>query len=194
MQTDSARYNNVAITLHWMIAILIPAMFFFGLYAGELKEAMREGQGSLAQVVMVYNWHKTVGFLVLALALARLGWRLIHKAPPLPANMSGVEVLLTRVVHVAFYVLIIGIPLAGWLIISTSESPSYFFNNHAFPIPEIWGNSEGLHETMEEVHEYGAWTIMILMVVHLAAALKHHFINRDDVLTRMLPRSLQRKG
>jgi cytochrome b561 len=187
MQTDSPTYNRVAVALHWAIAGLVVLMFFFGLYADEQKEALRAGEASLEQVVMIYNWHKTVGLLVLALAVTRLAWRLMHKAPPLPATMSGAEVLLTKAVHVAFYVLIIGIPLAGWLIISTSESPSFFFNNQAMQIPEIWGNSEPLHETMEEVHEYGAWTIMILMVLHIAAALKHHFVDRDDVLTRMAP-------
>lgn len=187
MRTDSTTYNGVAITLHWLIAGLVIFMFFFGLYAASVGEALRAGHGSLDYVRWLFNWHKTLGLLVLLLAVLRLVWRLIHKAPPLPADVGKAEAVLTKLMHVAFYVLIIGIPLIGWVMISSVESTSYFFNNIAFPIPEIWGNSRDVHDAMEPLHEYAAWAIMILMLLHAGAALKHHFINRDDLLARMAP-------
>lgn len=188
MRTDTPTYNNVAIVLHWLIALLVICMFFFGLYAEEAKEALVEnGTGTREQVVMLFNWHKTFGLLVLVLVLARLGWRLVSKTPPMSDGLSKVEVFLSKAAHVIFYVLLIGIPLSGWLIMSTSTSPSFFFNVTGLEIPKIWGPSEELHETMEEVHELGAYFIMGLLVFHVAAALKHHFWDKADTLARMLP-------
>jgi len=192
MRTDTTSYNTVAVTMHWLIAGLVILMFFFGLYAASQADALREGHGNLSYVVMIFNWHKTTGLLVLLLALLRLAWRLIHKAPPLPDDMGKFELFLTKFVHVAFYVLIIGVPLIGWIMISSAESGSYFFNNHAWQIPEIWPNSREVHETMEELHELAAWSIMILLVLHVGGALKHHFINRDNLMTRMMPWLKQR--
>ena len=193
MQLDTPTYNRAAMTLHWLIAALIMLMFFFGLYAHEQVEALREGNAELQTVVALFNWHKTLGLLTLVLAITRLGLRLAYKAPPMSEKISGLERFLAGATHILFYFLIIGIPLSGWLVISTSENPSYFFNNTGLPIPEIWGNDSGFHEILEEVHEYAAFTIMGLLVLHVAAALKHHFIDGADTLARMIP-GLRPKG
>lgn len=188
MRTDTPTYNNVAIVLHWLIALLVICMFFFGLYAEEAKEALVEnGTGTREQVVMLFNWHKTFGLLVLVLVLARLAWRLISKTPPLSDDLGKLERFLAKATHLLFYVLLIGIPLSGWLIMSTSQSPSFFFNVTGLEIPKIWGPNEELHEAMEEVHELGAYFIMALLVFHVAAALKHHFWDKTDTLARMVP-------
>jgi len=193
MQLDTPAYNRAAMTLHWLIAALIVSMFFFGLYAHEQVEALREGNAELQTVVALFNWHKTIGLLTLVLAIARLALRLAYKAPPPSEQISRFERILASATHVLFYFLIIGIPLSGWLIISTSENPSYFFNNTGLQIPEIWGNDREFHEILEEVHEYAAFTIMGLLALHVAAALKHHFVDGADTLTRMIP-GLKPKG
>ena len=92
MRTDTPTYNNVAVVLHWLIALLVICMFFFGLYAEEAKEALvEEGIGTRKQVIMLFNWHKTFGLLVLVLVLARLAWRLVSKAPPMSEGLGKLE-------------------------------------------------------------------------------------------------------
>ena len=101
--------------------------------------------------------------------------------------MPAWEKLVARATHVAFYALIIGMPLVGWVMISASRFPSYFFNNPAWRIPEIAPDSETLNSALSSLHSVGAWVIVVLIVLHAGAALKHHVINKDDVLARMLP-------
>jgi len=187
VQTDMPTYTRTAILLHWMIAVLIIVMFFFGLYVDEQRKALLVGEAELGTVIAIFNWHKSIGLLVLALSIFRLVWRLMHRPPPLSLEVSAIERLLARVIHGAFYVLMIGIPLAGWLAISTSESSSSFFNNPDWRIPEIWGNDQGFHELLESVHKYAAFTMMGLLGLHIAAALKHHFLEGIDTITRMVP-------
>ncbi len=187
MSTDTPTYNFVAILLHWLIAVLVVAMFFFGLYAHEQVEALRAGNAELATVVALFNWHKTIGLVVLVLAVLRLVWRLTHKPPPLSPEVPVLERMLARLAHAAFYVLIIGIPFVGWLMISAAESPSYFLNDTALPIPEIWGDDREFRETLGDVHKYAAYGIMALLVLHVAAALKHHYRDGADTLARMVP-------
>ena len=188
MTTQSNRYTTVAITLHWLIAILIVVMIFAGWQTDDMREAMLEGDTSVdpQTVALLFNWHKTFGILILALSVFRLVWRLTHKVPPLPAGMNAFERFAAVATHWAFYVLIIGMPLAGWITASASGFPSFFFNSESLPIPELMGENEAVYDVVSQIHSKSAWAILVLLGLHIAAALKHHFMDHDDVLTRMV--------
>ena len=187
----SSRYTAVAIGLHWLIAALIVGLFAVGLYMHNLPL-------SHPDKFWLYQTHKSFGITVLLLSLVRLGWRLTHPAPRLPENMAAWERALARGTHVAFYILIIAIPLAGWAMVSASV-----FNIETklfgvvpwphLPVLSTLENKKPVEEALKEVHEYLAFAAIGLLVLHAAAALKHHFVNRDDVLTRMIP-FLAKKG
>ena len=172
------RYTRVAVWLHWIIAAIIVAQLIGGVVMHKLPN-------TVAWKYDAYQMHKSFGLVVLALALVRLGWRLTHKAPPLPEGTKTWERLLARGTHVAFYVLMIGVPLAGWWMISGSQYPSSFF--FLAPIPDLPGAGILGHEAWEETHEIMAKLVMGLLALHVAAALKHHYVDRDGVLARMVP-------
>lgn len=195
--TSSTRYTTVAIVLHWAIAILIFGMIPVGWWMSDavLDPALRSKAGQAFQL------HKSVGLTILVLSLARLAWRLIHKAPPLPQAMPGWEKTAARATHWLFYFLIIALPVTGWVYTSAGYSVSF---ERFFPVATSWfglfevphigaiaSQSEEARKTIGintmNVHSKLAWGVIVLGGLHVAAALKHHFFNRDDVLTRMLP-------
>lgn len=178
------RYTTVAIWLHWLIAALILANLALGL----AHESVSRG---LSQQMLW--WHKSFGITVLLLSLVRLGWRLTHPAPPLPAYLPAWEKMLARLSHWAFYGLMLGLPLTGWMLTSASPQPRPIpFYGLDWPKLPFWN---GLEEAARKAasHEYGewhewlAWTAIALLVLHVAAALKHQFWNRDVVMSHMLP-------
>jgi cytochrome b561 len=140
----------------------------------------------------IYQLHKSFGVTILLLTLVRIGWRLTHRPPPLPAAMAGWEKVAARGTHGAFYVLLIVVPLLGWAYVSAAplNVPTFLFGVVPWPhMPFFEGIAErkDIAELFEESHEFAAKTVLALLVLHVAAALKHHFIDRDDVLARMLP-------
>ncbi|WP_300541507.1 cytochrome b [Maricaulis sp.] len=187
--TGTSRYSAVAIALHWIIAALLIGMVFFGWYMEDLRDAaFGGGNVSLDQVQEAYNFHKTTGLLVLVLSLLRLGWRLTHKTPGMPAGMKPWETLAAHTVHWAFYGLMIGMPIMGWISASASELPSFLFNNPDLPLPRLpVPQDEELHEVTGSIHGAGGWPILVLFGLHVAAALKHQFVDKDGLLARMIP-------
>ena len=179
-------YSRTARWLHWIIALLI----IFMLIGGKLMGEIPRDQTSLR--VAVYGWHKTFGILILILSLARLFWRLGHKPPPLPDLMPAWEKLAAKLTHFAFYLFMIGMPLIGWAVASTSRYPSKIFQ--VIPLPPLPGlgdlgeRREDMHHLFEDAHEYLAYLGAALILLHVAAALKHHYKDKDDVLARMIPR------
>lgn len=163
-----------------------------------MRQALAD-EGSRALAVNAFQVHKSLGLSVLVLSLLRLAWRLWHPPGALPAGMPGWERLAARSSHVLFYLLMIGIPLSGWLYVSAQwregaalNVPTLWFG--AFEVPHLFGLHQASAATREvvaamglEAHEWLAWTAMGLLVLHVAAALKHHFRDRDDVLSGMLP-------
>ena len=185
---EAKRYTTVAIILHWLIAVMLVSLVFVGWWMEDLGEAARAGEISFGQVQAVYNWHKTAGILVLLLSLARLGWRFTHPVPALPATMKPWEALGARAAHIGFYVVMIGMPLIGWAMVSNSSLPTRLFNIEGFnlpglPVPDV----EAVHEVLGSAHSAGGWVILMLLALHAGAALKHHFLDRDGVLNRMVP-------
>lgn len=177
--TQAERYTQVAKALHWLIALLIISEIAGGLIMTSLPFSDTK--------FTIYQFHKSFGLTILTLSLFRLYWRLTHR-PPAPVRMPPWQERLAKVTHVAFYALMIGIPLAGWLMVSASTTgiPTKLF--FVIPVPHLpVPVSEGSEHFFEEVHEILAKAAIGLIVLHIAAALKHQFKDRDRTLVRMLP-------
>ena len=174
---SGSRYTSVAIALHWAMALLI--LFMIGLgWNMEDNEAL-------------YQLHKSIGITILFLALARLGWRFANPPPPLPEGMPALERTASHFVHIAFYALMIGIPLGGWLMVSVSpfQVSTVLFGSISWPhLPFTEGlRGETFYGIVEFMHSKGAWVILVLLALHIAGAVKHEIGAEDGVLKRMLP-------
>ncbi len=189
MSTTSERYSTIAIALHWLIALAIILQLASGLW---MVDALDE-QATQMRAFQVYQWHKSLGLTVLILSLLRLLWRLTHRAPGLPPGMTAWERLAAKGTHVLFYVLMIGLPLTGWIVVSASKLglPTLYWGLFQWPHLPLCGMAAeakaALEENVGEVHALLAYTTIGLLVLHVGAALKHHLVNRDDGLARMLP-------
>jgi len=181
------RYGAIAMTLHWLIAALLITNICLGLYMGDLPRT----DPSKFEII---GLHKSIGLTVLALSLLRVVWRLVNPVPAPPPGLSAWFKFGARAMHVVFYFLIVAIPLAGWLMVSVGAgdhgTPVFgLFNWPAFPwladIPRHQGHP--MHETFETIHVWLAWTAIVLIPLHIGAALYHQFIRGDDVLKRMVP-------
>lgn len=180
-RNSSDRFGAVAQIFHWTIVVLIIVQFVLAQQAEDLPTGL-EKLATLAR-------HKSVGITILALAVLRLIWRWTNPTPELPPTMKPWERVLARGTHFGLYALLILQPLTGWLMSSAkSYSVSWF---GLFTLPDLVAKNERLFEALEETHEFLAGTILTVAVVHALAALKHHFLNRDDVLRRMLPLRLR---
>ena len=175
-RNTAVRYGFVAQGLHWVIAGLLIAQVTLGKIADDLPL----GLDKLALTAR----HKSVGITILALAAIRLAWRLIDR-PPAPPPMPRWQFVASRLTHAAFYVLLFAMPLSGWLMSSASNYPVSWFG--LVQLPDFVRPDEGLEQLLEEVHETLAKVLITLAILHVAAALKHQFIDRDGLLTRMLP-------
>ena len=138
----------------------------------------------------IYQWHKSFGIVVLLLSLFRLIWRLTRKAPGLPEGMKTWERAAAKLTHIGFYALMIGVPLIGWAMVSASTLPVENQIFYLIPLPDMPGvsASKAAEARLKTLHEIGAKLILLLFVLHVGAALKHHFVEKDDVMRRMLPR------
>lgn len=171
------RYSTVSLVLHWLIAALVVTQI--GLIA-----AHEATEGPISREFV--NLHKSVGLSILVLTLVRLGWRVANPAIPLPAAMPRWQKLLARTNHVLFYVLLIAMPLVGWAASSAAGRDIVWFGLFEWPLLPIGGGRETAGELMN-VHEAAARLLIFLVVLHIIGALKHQFIDRDNVLHRMIP-------
>lgn len=178
-----SRYSAGAILLHWLIAAAL--LFEIGLGWG------MEDAGP--QRFAVYQLHKSVGITILILTLLRIGWRLGHRPPALSPDLRPWERVLARITHLGFYALLIGLPLSGWLLVSTSRIAVPTILYGVLPLPHLpvaalgSGARAALHDTAEIGHLAFGYALYLLFALHVAGALKHHFIDRGDDLRRMLP-------
>lgn len=177
--TDPARrrYSGVAMAFHWAIAILV-------IMNWRIVEAAEELDGALRSEVM--NYHKAWGILILLLTLGRLGWRLAHPVPPMPSHYAGWERKLAKTVHVVFYVLLIGLPLGGWVANSLTGRTIDFFGMFTIPALPVGANKE-LGGQIFDLHATGANILLLLVGLHILGVIKHLVIDRDGELFRMLP-------
>jgi cytochrome b561 len=180
-RNTASRYGFVASSLHWLIAAGIVAQYF-------LAEAADDSAATTAGALSAASLHTSLGITLLALAALRIIWRLIELPPERPTAMKGYEIAIARATHIAFYVLLFAIPLSGWALATVDgQSPSYF---GPFELPQLrLGAQLGTldKEQLEEIHEILFNILLTLAVLHIAAALKHHFFDRDGVLRSMLP-------
>lgn len=172
-----ARYSAGAMLFHWLIAILVIMNWQIAERAHDLPKP---------DAMAVMGYHKAWGMLILVLTVGRLAWRLAHKAPPLPANYAGWERALAKTTHVLFYVLLIGLPLGGWMASSMFGKPVDFFGLFSIPALPVGENKE-LGKTIFEAHGTGGMILIYLAGLHLLAALKHTFLDKDGGIFRMLP-------
>jgi cytochrome b561 len=181
--TESAAYTRTAIALHWAIALAIFCALALGwsfdYFSGSTKSAM-------------IGLHKSLGITILLLSLARLGWRLTHRAPPLPVTMPVWQQHAAYTVHFLLYLAMIGIPLSGWAMTSASGHNIVLYGLVPWPqmpvLPTL-ANKQEVAQTMFSIHSTGALMFAVLIAGHAAAGMFHHFIERDDVLLRILPHS-----
>lgn len=171
------RYTHTAIALHWIIALLIFAAFGLGWYMVDLKISPAKLQ--------YFSWHKWLGITVLGLAVLRLLWRLTHRPPPLPASTPRWQALAASAGHWALYGLLFAIPLSGWAYSSASGYPIVYLGYESLQLPDWVPKDKALAEQMKDLHDWLTTGLMAVVGVHVAAALKHHFIDRDGLLHRM---------
>lgn len=165
--------------LHWLLAIGVIAMAAFGLM-------IKYGDFSPVERIRLYALHKSTGLTILVLALLRLLIRLVDRRRPELPPMPRWQHLGASFSHVALYVVLIGMPLSGWLYNSASGFPLQWFG--WFQVPAIAGRSEELKALAGGLHFAGLCLLVVVLLMHAGAALKHHFIDRDNVLRSMLPR------
>jgi cytochrome b561 len=174
--TAFARYNGVAIALHWLVAGAIFTTFPLGLYMADLPLSPRK--------LELVSYHKWIGVTVLALMCLRLAWRLTQRPPPLP-TMPVWQRRAAVGVHWALYALLLAIPVSGWLYSSAAGVPTVYLG--LWQLPDLVAKDQALAEALKLVHKSLNFALLALLVVHIAAAVKHHFVDRDGLLARMLP-------
>lgn len=175
--THLAAYTRTAIALHWVIALLIFIAFPLGIYMHDLHLSPLKLQ--------LFSWHKWLGVTVFALLLLRIVWRVTHTPPALPPVIPRWQQLASHVTHMALYALMIAVPLSGWLMSSAKGFQTVWFG--VLPIPDLVGKDKELGKQLFTVHQYLNFTLLALVALHVLAALKHHFIDKDSVLRRILP-------
>ncbi len=171
------RYTPAAVGLHWILALLIIFNLAFGLYTVDLPLS--------PQKLKLFSYHKWVGITVLLLSAARLFWRATHEAPPLPDTMKPWEKQVAHLSHGLLYILFFAAPITGWLFSSAAGFQTVYLG--VLPIPDLISKDKEVADVLRLMHHWINYAMAAVIVVHIAAALKHHFLDRDDVLVRMLP-------
>ena len=177
--TDTARrYSAGAMIFHWVIAIAVIVNWRLAENADH-AEAMEDK-------IAIFANHKALGILILVLTLGRLAWRWTHPVPPLPSNLAQWEATLARTLHVIFYVLLIGLPLGGWIANSLSGREVDMFGLFVIPPLPVGENAEAA-KTIFGLHAPGGSVFIYLIALHILGALKHTFFDRNGGIFRMLP-------
>jgi len=168
------RYSGIAIALHWLLAAALMASFCVGLFMSDMATSPLK--------LKLYNWHKWAGITILALSGLRLLWRLGHRPPP-DVAMPHWQQRAAHLTHALMYGLFFAVPLAGWAYSSAAGFPVVLFG--VWPLPDFMPADRALAEAIKPWHGNLAFALAALVLLHVAAALKHHFIDRDGLLRRM---------
>ncbi|HEU4654167.1 MAG TPA: cytochrome b [Steroidobacteraceae bacterium] len=181
LSNDSLRYGAISMLFHWIIVVLIIVQFLLA----NKEHHLPLGPAKIA----VLAQHKSIGITILLLALLRLVWRFFGAVPADPPRAPRWQALLAHGTHYLLYVLLFAIPLTGWLMSSArSFSVSWF---GLITLPDLIGPNKGTYSFLHETHEFLGNVLLYVAILHALAALKHHFIDRDNVLRRMLPIKLR---
>ncbi|HWU68358.1 MAG TPA: cytochrome b [Stenotrophobium sp.] len=170
------QYGATAKTFHWLMFLLIAAAFGLAWTFGDMHLSPLK--------LKLINWHKWVGVTIFLLVWLRLGWRLLHAPPPMPA-MPAWQKRAAEVTHRMLYLFMIAQPVTGWLMSSAKGVTTVYFG--LWPLPDLLAKDKALGAALAEVHGTLAWIILGFIALHVLAALKHLFIDRDGVMMRMLP-------
>jgi cytochrome b561 len=176
LKNTLTRYGALAQLFHWVIVVLIITQFVLALRAEGLSPIKKIG---------ILGTHKSIGITILVLAVLRLTWRLFNPVPPLPPRTPRWLELGAHASHFLLYALLFITPVLGWLMSSARAFSVSWFG--LFTLPDFIEPDKATFERLRDWHEVMAWSLATIAVIHLAAALKHHFFDRDDVLRRMLP-------
>ena len=171
------RYDAVAQAFHWLIVALVAIQFVIAKAAMSLPLGLHK--------LILFARHKSFGMTILMLAVLRLAWRLRHPPPPLPHGMTAAERILAHATHTAFYVLLIAMPLTGWMMSSAKNYSVSWFG--LFTWPNLIRPDEAAFKLLRETHDLSSNLLLAIVVLHVLAALKHQFWNKNDALLRMLP-------
>ena len=183
VNTDTAvapkRYSATAITLHWVLGLVIVAVFGVGLYMANLPFSPLR--------LKLYNWHKWTGMTLLALTVFRLVWRATHRPPELPVHIADAmptwQHRVHHATHTALYILFFAVPLLGWAYSSAVGFPIVLFG--VLPLPDFVTADKAMAAFLKPWHQASAYALIGLALLHAAAALKHQFIDRDGLISRM---------
>jgi cytochrome b561 len=170
-------YSPAAKALHWLTVLAVIGLFTLGW----TMVGLRLGPTKL----QYFSWHKWLGMTVFLLTMARLIWRQRRPPPPLPAGMPGWQRAAARANHALLYLLLLAMPLTGWLMSSAGGLQVVLYG--VIPIPDLIGRDPALERLLKQAHHMESLLLLGLIGLHLLASLKHHFVDRDDVLRRMLP-------
>ena len=184
LRGDRERWGDLAKAFHWTIVLLILVQGTIGLIMVDLPK--RPG------VIPVYDFHKSLGLTIFALAVLRLAWRAFDPRPDFPAAVPRRQVSMARAGHALLYALLFAVPLSGWWFDSVAAlRPLYWFG--LVEIPHLTGPDKELKDSIAELHEILFWVLVAVAAMHAAIALHHQFVVRDNVLGRMWPAWLQRR-
>lgn len=177
LRNSMHKYGSISQSLHWLMALLIILMLALGLYMVNLPLS--------ALKLKLYGWHKQIGVLILMLACVRLLWRWVNLIPPYPDHMPLWQKFAAHSVHVALYIFMFAMPITGWMLSSASGLPISFFG--LFTLPDLIAPNEDLRPILVLTHRWLGYALIGALLAHIGAALQHHFIDKDDILRRMLP-------
>jgi cytochrome b561 len=177
IRNTNARWGSVAQLLHWLIVALIIAQVILANIAEDLPIGVRK--------LAMFARHKSVGITILGLAVVRLLWRWSNPTPPPPTTLKPYERALAALTHAGLYVLLFAMPLTGWMMTSARGFPVSWFG--FVQLPDFVPKNDTLYDAMKQTHDTLALALYAIVFLHVAAALKHHFLLKDDVLRRMLP-------
>ncbi|MBC7729741.1 MAG: cytochrome b [Microbacteriaceae bacterium] len=170
----ATRYTTPAIALHWLLGLMIIGSFSLGVYMSDLPFSMAR--------LKLYNWHKWAGVTILALSFARLAWRITHR-PPVDVAMPAWQATAAHATHHLLYALFFAVPLVGWAYSSAAGFPIVWFG--VLPLPDFVPVDKALAEAIKPWHGWLAYSMAALVLLHVAGALKHHWIDRDGLIARM---------
>ena len=175
---DHGAYAKPAIAMHWIVALLIFAAFGLGLYMTDIP-------GFTPTKLKLFSYHKWIGITVLIFAVLRVLWRLTHPAPAHVPGMPKWQHAAAEAAHVGLYLLILAVPLSGYLLSVAAGVKVVYLGLWELPMP--FDKSDALKDVFSMAHEWLNWTMAAIVVVHILAALKHHVVDRDGTLRRMVP-------
>jgi cytochrome b561 len=182
LQNTEQRYGAVAIVLHWLMAAILIALLALGLYMVSLPDV-----GFDTRKITLILYHKQIGLLALALAALRLAWRVGNALPSLAETLPTWQKVIARLVHLFFYALMLALPISGWLMSSAAGIPVPLFG--LFNLPDLVPYDEVLFEAFVAIHRWLGYALVGCIVLHAGAALRHHFLFKDETLRKMWPQT-----